>query len=119
MFSNIRPSALILGSFAGYVVPQFVSAWAVMSLFSAANARDAYGASGYFWVAIFVQVGGPLVGGYVAAKFGRTQPLLHGLLAALIGWLVASVFGNELLAGILYLLASIAGAAIWQSRQET
>ena len=117
MFANIRPSALILGAFAGYVVPQFVSLWAVMSLFSAASARDAYGATGFFWMAIFIHVGGPLVGGYVAAKFGRTQPLLHGLFAALLGWLVSTIFGNGVLIGILYVLAGTTGAAIWRSRR--
>lgn len=107
----------MLGAFAGYVVPQFVSLWAVASLFGASNAHDAYGPTGYFWVAIFVQVAGPLVGGYVAAKFGQVQPLMHGLFAALLGWLVATVFGNGVLVVILYVLASTTGAAIWKARR--
>lgn len=116
MLSNIRPSALCVGAFIGYVIPMAASLWVITSLFGAANARDAFSASGYFWMLVILHVGGPVVGGFIAARLGKTQPLMHGLFTALIGWLVAAVAGNGVLVGIVYVLASVTGAAIWRSR---
>lgn len=118
MLANIRPSALCVGAFFGYAVPIAVSLWVINSLFGAAHARDALSASGYFWMLIFLHVGGPLLGGILAARMGKTQPLMHGLFTALVGWLVASAAGNGLLVGIVYVLASVTGAAIWKSQNR-
>ncbi len=118
MLANIRVSALCVGAFFGYVVPIALSLWIITSLYGAAHARDALSASGYFWMLILLHVGGPALGGFLAARMSKTQPLMHGVFTALVGWLVASIAGNGLLVGIVYVLASVTGAAIWNSRNR-
>lgn len=112
----IRFSAIGAGAFVGYVVPAAVVLWASHSLLGASNAREAFGPGGYPWAMGFLHGGGPLAGGFLAARIARTQPLLHALLTGVLGWMLSTVIGNGLLMAFVYVLASVVGAAIWKSR---
>jgi putative membrane protein (TIGR04086 family) len=116
MFENIRFSALCIGALFGYVVPIAASLWVITSLLGATHARDALGDTAYPAMLMVIHIGGPLLGGFLAARSGKSRPLVHGVITALMGWLVAAMFGSGVLIGIVYVLASVTGAAIWRGR---
>ena len=112
MREGIRIPAICIGAFFGYVLPNAIVLWLIDSVYGASNAQDAFDSDGYALAMVCVHFAGPTLGGLVAARIARTQPLLHGLLTALVGWLLSTVMGNGILAGFLYVAASLSGARL-------
>jgi len=118
MLGHLRPSILALAVFAGYIVPIPALWWLTSQLALEAEASNVASVR-LFAVAIFiVRFGGSVLAGYLAARLSRIQPLLHGLVASVLGATFKVVFAQEgaLLFGV-SLVAGLAGAVLSKVRR--
>lgn len=116
MFNNVRFKAVILGALFGFVIPYFVASWFKVSVLGDVNQPHAKApVADYTLAYVFLFVVGPLFGGAVAAHLSRHQPILHGVLAALVGWLCYSLMGAGILLGFIFVVMSALGAFGWKS----
>ena len=111
MLQHIQLSALAIGVFVGYVVPFLISWLFVAGMLDAAAANDAPLGRRYFWLMLTMNLLGPVMGGFVAARLSKYQPLLNGFLSGLAGGVLVGAFREDLHAGLLfyYALAGVVG----------
>lgn len=111
MFRHIQISALAAALFVGYIVPLLLSVVVLMNIFTAIEQQDAATSRSLFGLMVVLNVLGSVAGGYVAAAVAKHQPLLHGLLSALLGVALISPFRSVgLLWALLFVIGGIVGA---------
>jgi MFS family permease len=117
-----KVSAIAIGFFLGYVVAfvLYVTLGTVL-----APSRGEEGAP--HWMGLFslgsviLVLGGPMLGGYVAAHIAKTQPLLHGFIVGVLGAIFAVVVTGALPAfgtAFIFVPGGIFGAWVWKLRHE-
>jgi len=109
MFKHLQPSALAVGAFCGQVIPFLLTLLFANRIYDTASTQDTETARFYYWLMVATNVLGPVVGGFFAARLSLYQPLLHGLLAGLLGGVVVSAFRG--FNGSLLLYYAFAGVA--------
>jgi len=115
MFSNVKLKAIALGAPGGFVIPYFVLFWFKVSFLGDVKQPHINSPSVDYTVAYsFLFLFGPLAGGAIAAHVSQHQPVLHAVLAALVGWVFYSWLGSGFLLGILFVLMAAVGAVGWK-----
>lgn len=115
MFNNIRLKAVALGALLGFVIPYLIASWWKVSVLGdVAQPHLEAPVLDYTFTYAFLFVVGPLFGGAVAAHLSRHQPVLHGVFAALLGWLCYSLMGAGVLIGVIFVAMSALGALAWK-----
>ena len=115
MFSNLKLKPVVLGAFGGFILPYFVSLWFKVSFLG--DVKQAHIDSppvDYTVIYFFLFVLGPLAGGAIAAHVSKYQPILHAVLAALLGWVFYAWLGAGFLLGILFVAVAAVGAVGWK-----
>jgi hypothetical protein len=114
MFRYIQISALAVAAFIGYVLPLVLSWFLMTRLYSAVATKDAELGRGYFWLLLAVNIFGSVMGGYVAARLSKFQPLLHGMLSGIVGGILMGAFREFNIAwSFYYVVAGIVGGWLW------
>jgi len=109
--NGIRVSSVALAVVVGYLIPLLFVNWLVFSFFGGVSASERGTSNTLPW--LLLHVGGPVLGGYAAAKLAPARPKAHALLAAAVGWLLGAWFlGSGIVAAITYAAASIVGTFI-------
>ena len=80
----MRISAIAIGFFIGFVIPAAIYYLVLLALGTAYgnNSSIALNWLGILWV--LIAIGSPVVAGYVSARLGRSQPLLHGFMVGVL-----------------------------------
>ena len=115
---SLNVSAIAIGFLAGIVVP-YAFAFGVASVMALATGERS-GVLGiwftFAWTA--VAVGAPVLGGYVAARRAKAQPLLHGFAVGVLGTVAAVVFTQSMLtalwATLIWGAGGIVGGWLWR-----
>lgn len=102
MFAHIQLSALVIGVFAGHAIPFLVTVLLANGIFDAVEGGNLSVGRFYVWLIVFIKVLGAVIGGAVAARLSRHQPLMHGLLTGIVGCLVMDVFREFSIGLLLY-----------------
>jgi hypothetical protein len=117
-----KVSAMAIGFFFGYVVAfvVYVTLGTVL-----APARGEEGAP--HWMGLFtlgaaiIGIGGPILGGYIAAVVAKVQPLFHGFSVGVLGTIFAMVVTGTLGAvwmAFVFVPGGIFGGWVWRRRNE-
>jgi len=115
VFSNVKLKAVVLGALGGFILPYFVSFWFKVSFLGDVKHPHIDSPElDYTAAYIFLFVLGPLAGGAIAAHVSKHQPILHAVLAALVGWVFYAWLGSGLLLGIWFVTIGAAGAFGWK-----
>jgi hypothetical protein len=111
MFEGLRFRVVLLSVAIGYVTALVFVCWLQSSFFGDVPAAERGGSNTVPW--LLVHVLGPFVTGYVAARLASSRAQLHATFAALICWLIAAWLGSGIIAGIIYVSASLAGSHVY------
>ena len=117
----MRISAIAIGFFIGFVIPAAIYYLVLLAL-GTAYGNDSSIALNWFgilWVPI--AIGSPAVAGYVSARLGRSQPLLHGFMVGVLGTVAAlplfTPWATGFISAIAFVPGGIFGAWLWRRKR--
>lgn len=121
MFSELKLSAIAVAFFFAFVIPfgAFYVAPLVFALITGKMSGDVPVALTLVWfLGSFLA---PVLAGYLVARLAKTQPLLHGAIVGLLGFVCAIWYVHSLRATMItfavFVPGGILGAWLWQRQQ--
>jgi hypothetical protein len=130
LFRTIQVRALLIALFAFYVAP-VIPLVVLASIPFALDGPPVAGQRMYGWraavgglsVVLWFWALAPVGSGYLAAKLAKQQPLLHGLLAGVVGAVLAVVFARgeavfEFMLALIIASSGLFGGWLWRYRHR-
>ena len=119
---SLKVSAVLVGLFAGFVVPYAVlfSVWPMLA-FETPDGRTVM-PTWFTPIPLLVFALMPAIAGYISARMAKVQPLLHGLLVGILGALgSAFVHGSPVSVavwGLICVSGGVAGAWVYRKQAD-
>ncbi len=121
--TKIRPSAIAIGFFVGFVVPAAIYFAIGSALFIAREGEVLKWIPWFNSLWFAVAIGMPLLAGYLTARVAQVQPLLHGGIVGMLGSIglvvLAIPISAALYSAIIFVPGGVAGAWLWKKFRRT
>jgi hypothetical protein len=126
MIGGIKPVAILIALFAFYIAP-IIPLTLITSIPNFFGAAPSVGQRIPWWqsagslLVLWIWALAPVGSGYLAARLAEQQPLLHGLVAGVVGALVAvlwvqGAWAFELVIAVLVATCGLFGGWLWRRR---
>ena len=119
---TISLSAVVVGFFLGFVVP-YALVFAIGPAMSFFSGQESITLGAWFtllWLGVAVCA--PVAAGYLAARLGRVQPLLHGAAAGLLGVIAGIALSHSLesaaYTAMIFGSGGLVGGWLWRTRSH-